>query len=290
MKVNCPSSSTAVHLAAPPTIFDCPFHFRLTITAGHRKPPRSSDGVSNSCTPTSTPSSFRKHSCNSNTSQSTSIEICDRKMSARSSARPATFQLNTFNGTGAVAAIDSPEFLLFLMLFTLGYFLQYPCVHLQDDREPSEPFMASSILASFPDLLSIVSCSFIFFASTSLLSHWASIVQPAISSAEASRVHPASLFEADPLQNASSCCSTLRISSVFSGDKKWLLFLSIVSPSLRRSSLRILISSYATFNVSRFSEWSSYSSGRNSSQLFQFFNLSSQNIFFPNSLREQSMS
>ena len=37
-------------------------------------------------------SSFLKHSYNSNTSQSASIEICDRKISVQSSANPATVQ------------------------------------------------------------------------------------------------------------------------------------------------------------------------------------------------------
>ena len=139
----------------------------------------------------------------------------------------------------------------FLMLFTLGYCLQYPCMHPHDDREPSRPSMASSpILASFLDSLSIVSCSFLFFASTSLLSLWASIIQPAISSVEPFRVHPASLFDADPLQNASSCCSSLRISSASSGDKKCHLFFVhrfSLSQKVLSENLDFLVSHFQCF-------------------------------------------
>ena len=197
--------------------------------------------MNNSCTPTSTPSSFRKHSCNSNTSQSTSIEICDRKMSVQSSARPATFQLNTFKDTPSCRSNRQSRILaLSHVVYTRIFLAISVCApsRRQTTIRTVHGIVHSGIFPGSPldRLLQFSLLCFDFFVES--LS-----VQPAISSAEPSRVHPASLFEADPLQNASSCCSSLRISSVFSGDKKWLLFLSIVSPSLRRSSLRILISS-----------------------------------------------
>ena len=115
------------------------------MTAGHRSPPKSSGGANK----TFAPSSCLKHPCNINTSQSVSIEICDRKMSVESS-----FQLNTFRDTGSVTAHDRPEFFPFDRPFPLGYCLQYPCLHPHDDREPSRPSMESSpILASFPGFL-----------------------------------------------------------------------------------------------------------------------------------------
>ena len=120
------------------------------MTAGHRSSPTSSLCVNGTCAPTFTPSSFLKRSCNKRTSQSVSIEICNRKMSVESSDSPATPQLNTSKVTGSVAPFDRPETFPNRKTFKIRYCLQYPRLHLHDDRDPSRPSKPSPhILTSF---------------------------------------------------------------------------------------------------------------------------------------------
>ena len=160
-----------------------------------------------------------------------------------SSDRPATFQLNTFRDTGSVTTLETR--ILSLQQAVSTRILLAITVFAPSRRQRTIQTIHGVVSHSgiFPRFFLDRLLELSLFASTSLSSLWASNIQPAISSAEPSRVHQASLFEADPLKKASSCYSRIRISSVFSGDMKWLLFLSIDSPSLSRSSERILISS-----------------------------------------------
>ena len=156
MTVNCPSSSTAVHLlapansfrlSAPPLVYaDC-----WTSQSPALPPlPTSSLGVNSSCAPTLPPSSFLKYSCNNKTSQSVSIEICNRKMSVESPGNPATFQLITCKVTGSVVPYDRPKPFRFYKSLPFGYCLQYPRLPLHDDRDLSNPSEHSSdILTPF---------------------------------------------------------------------------------------------------------------------------------------------